>query len=309
MRGARASAPARPRTAAPPAAEAAEPRGSSAHSGPGGELAAASRSCAGHAYRRDGEGAVRRSLPEELAVAVTVNGSTHAVMMASPADLEDFAVGFALGEGLVSTASEIEAVEILAGESGCEARLWLSVKQAAAVAERRRAMAGPVGCGLCGIESLEAALRPLPAVAGTGLRLAAEDIAGACDALRAHQPLHDLTHAVHAAGFFRPGEGIVLAREDVGRHNALDKLVGALARAGESAAEGAFVMTSRLSVELVQKCAFAGCAVLIAPSAPTAHALRLAEAAGITVVAFARGGGFDCYCGAHRIEGALRGGI
>jgi FdhD protein len=130
---------------------------------------------------------------------------------------------------------------------------------------------------------------------------AAQEIARAADALGACQPLHDLTRATHAAGFLLPGAGLILAREDVGRHNALDKLIGALWRAGIDPSGGAMVMTSRLSVELVQKCAMAGCGVLIAVSAPTAHALRLAEGAGITLAAFARGGGFDLYSHPQRI--------
>jgi len=131
---------------------------------------------------------------------------------------------------------------------------------------------------------------------------AAREIACATEALGAFQPLHDLTRAIHAAGFIRPGEGVVMACEDVGRHNALDKLIGALWRAGVDPASGAIVMTSRLSVELVQKCAVAGCGMLIAVSAPTAHALRLAEGAGITLAAFARHGGFDLYSHPHRIH-------
>ena len=127
-------------------------------------------------------------------------------------------------------------------------------------------------------------------------------LTGATDALRALQPLHDQTQAVHAAGFLLPGQGIILAREDVGRHNALDKLIGALALQGIDAGTGAFVLTSRVSVELVQKAAMAGCPVLIAVSAPTAHALRLADQAGITVAAFARGGGFDLYSHPFRIS-------
>jgi FdhD protein len=158
-----------------------------------------------------------------------------------------------------------------------------------------------VCCGLCGIDSLEQASRALPAVPDAGLRLSQADVAGATEALRACQPLHDQTRATHAAGFLIPGQGIVLAREDVGRHNALDKLIGALVQAGIDPGTGAFVMTSRLSVELVQKCAMAGCPMLIAVSAPTAHAVRLAEAAGITLAAFARAGGFDLFSHPFRI--------
>jgi FdhD protein len=161
-------------------------------------------------------------------------------------------------------------------------------------------MAGPVGCGLCGIDSLDAAARALPQV-GDGPRINRSEVARATDMLRDQQPLHDQTHATHAAGFLLPGQGIVLVREDVGRHNALDKLIGAMARQGIDASAGAVVMTSRLSVELVQKCAVAGVTTLIAVSAPTAHALRLAEDAGMTLAAFARGGAFDLYSHPQRI--------
>jgi FdhD protein len=229
------------------------------------------------------------------------NGTTHAVMMATPADLADFAQGFALTEGIVTAPDQIESFEEVAHPNGIEARLWLRDDRAEALATRRRFMAGPVGCGLCGIDSLQEADRPLPHV-GPGVTFIRTDVAGATDSLRAFQPLHDQTRAVHAAGFLRPGEGIVLAREDVGRHNALDKLIGALSRQGIDPAGGAFVLTSRVSVEMVQKCAMAGCAVLIAVSAPTAHALRLAEGAGITLAAFARGSGFDLYSHPQRIQ-------
>lgn len=233
-----------------------------------------------------------RALPEEVAVSITANGSSVAVMMATPADLEDFALGFALTEGLVASVAEVEEIALIDHPAGIEARLWLPEPRAQALAARRRAMAGPVGCGLCGIDSLEAALRPLPRVeAGSDLSLA--EIARATDDLRARQPLHDQTRATHAAGFLRPGQGVVLAREDVGRHNALDKLIGALARGGIDPAGGGIVLTSRLSVELVQKTAMAGCPVLIAAATPTAQALRLAQGAGITVAANARSGGFD----------------
>ncbi len=243
---------------------------------------------------------ITRALPEETPVAITVNGSTQAVMMASPADIEDFGVGFALSEGIVDSPAEIESLEALEIEDGIEARLWVSDEKAEALGERRRAMLGPVGCGLCGIDSLAQAMRDLPKVTD-GARFSAAEIAGAGDALRGHQPVHDLTRAVHAAGFLAPDQGITHAREDVGRHNALDKLIGALARDDVPASDGAFVMTSRVSVDIVQKAAIAGVGIIVSVSAPTAHALRLAEGAGITLAAFARGAQVEVFCHPHRI--------
>jgi FdhD protein len=157
-----------------------------------------------------------------------------------------------------------------------------------ALSNRRRAMTGPVGCGLCGIDSLAEALRPIAPLPASSLTLTPVDCTLALDELRGWQPLHDETRAVHAAGFYVPGQGIILAREDVGRHNALDKLIGAMARAGIDGATGAIALTSRISVEMVQKCAIAGSPILIAISAPTAHAVRLAIGANITLVSMAR---------------------
>ncbi|MFN4154999.1 MAG: formate dehydrogenase accessory sulfurtransferase FdhD [Paracoccaceae bacterium] len=245
---------------------------------------------------------VMRCLPEELPVALVFNGTTAAVMMASPCDLQDFAFGFALSEGFIDRLDQVQSLEIVVYDAGLEARFWIAEDQAAALQARRRSMLGPVGCGLCGIDSLEQAIRPLPVLAASGPRLTPAEVAQATDLLQAHQPLHDQTHAVHAAGFLLPGQGIVLAREDVGRHNALDKLTGAMARSGVDAGTGAIVLTSRVSVEMVQKTVMAGCPVLIAVSAPTAHALRLAQAAKLTLVAFARGGGFDIYAHPDRIQ-------
>lgn len=261
----------------------------------------AHHSLPGIAWRRGQRAEIHRALPEEVPVAVVVDGSTLAVMMASPGDIRDFAIGFALGEGIVASADEITGFEVAEHASGIEARLWLRAGRAAELAARRRFMAGPVGCGLCGIDSLDAAMRPLPSVAENPLRLHPAEVALATEALRAAQPLHARTQGTHAAGFLRPGKGLLIAREDVGRHNALDKLIGAMAQAGIDAGTGAFVMTSRLSVELVQKAAMAGAPVLIAVSAPTAHALRLADGAGMTLAAFARDGGFDAYTRPDRI--------
>lgn len=263
-------------------------------------MTGASHSARGRALGPHGARDTRRSLPEELPVAVTCNGTTQAVMMCSPQDLQDFATGFALTEGYVARLSQIESVEVIETEMGIEARLWIDETCAAALGARRRAAMGPVGCGLCGIESLDEALRALP-VLGPGVSFAQAHVAAAGDALRGHQPLHDLTNAVHAAGFLQADGTILAAREDVGRHNALDKLIGALARAGVDAGAGAFVITSRVSVEMVQKTVLAGATTLIAVSAPTAHAVRLAGAANLTLAGFARGTQVEVFTHAHRI--------
>lgn len=264
----------------------------------------ASRSISAQALGPEGARDVARSLPEEVPVAVTVNGSTQAVMMCTPADLEDFAVGFAFTEGFARP-DQIERLEIIELAAGMEARLWVEDAVAEALGARRRAMMGPVGCGLCGIDSLEQAVRELPVLPAGGA-IGYAEAACAPDALRQHQPLHDLTHAVHAAGFLRPGEGIIAAREDVGRHNALDKLIGALLQGGIDPAAGAIVLTSRVSLEMVQKTVLAGCPILIAVSAPTAHAVRVAKDARLTIAAFARaledGGRLETFTHSQRID-------
>ncbi len=222
-------------------------------------------------------------LAAEVPVALVFDGTTQAVMMATPDDLEDFLIGFALSEGLIASPAEILRREIVEQPGGIEARAWLAAPASARFAERRRATVGPVGCGLCGIDSLAQALRPLP---GTrALPLSTASGTRALDALRAAQPLQDATRACHAAGFWTEGGGLVLLREDIGRHNALDKLAGALAAAGIAPGSGAVVMTSRLSVDLVQKAAIIGAGALIAPSAPTALAVEQAQAAGLPLIA------------------------
>jgi FdhD protein len=234
-------------------------------------------------------------VPEEVPVAFSFNGTTHAVMMASPGDLEDFAIGFATTEGIVGSPDDIGEMAIEDHDEGVDIQIVLKDKANAAFEARRRRMAGPVGCGLCGIESIEEALRPVPQVKGTGIVLDTNDIARAVRLLMSHQPLNAETHAVHAAGLYVPAKGIVAAREDVGRHNALDKLAGALARKKMDARSGAVVITSRVSVEMVQNTAAVGAAVLLAVSAPSALALRTAEAAGMTLVALVRGDDFEIF--------------
>jgi FdhD protein len=244
-----------------------------------------------------------RQVPSEAAVALIYNGTTQAVMMATPSALEDFAAGFSLTEGIVTDLSEIRETEMVEQEQGIELRMWLAPEAEARFQARRRAQVGPVGCGLCGIDSLTEALRPLPDVAEGTLALTPADAEAAMKGLTRHQALNDATRAVHAAGFYMPGQGVVLAREDVGRHNALDKLAGAMARQGLKASAGALVITSRVSVDMIQKAAMIGAPVLMAASAPTALAIAEAEAAGITLVAVLRGADFELFTHPERFTG------
>lgn len=244
--------------------------------------------------------AAERRLPREVPVAIVHNGSTHAVMMASPDDLEDFAVGFSITEGVIRDLSDIRSLEVVEHEQGFELRLWLAPDVAATVAARRRLIAGPTGCGLCGVESLEAACTPARRVRDGG-RFPAEAIPEGFAAMEVHQTLGRATRATHAAGLYRPGDGLLAVREDVGRHNALDKLVGFAVRNGVSTADAITLITSRVSIEMVQKTAVLGTPVLAAVSAPTDLALRTASEAGITLVAVARGRDYEVFSRAERI--------
>ncbi|MEX5728446.1 FdhD protein [Rhodovulum iodosum] len=265
-------------------------------------MTGAARAIPALAVAPGGREKVARDLAEEAAVALSYDGTTQAVMMASPADLEEFALGFSLSEGIVARPDEIERLERVDHDGGIELRMWLAAGAGARLAARRRAMAGPVGCGLCGVDSLEAALRPLPSLPTGGPRLPAAAIARAMAALAAGQRLHAETRAAHAAGFFTAAEGLVALREDIGRHNALDKLVGALARAGRTARGGVLTITSRVSVDIVQKAVLAGAPVLAAVSAPTAAAVELAADSGLTLIARARGDAFEIYTHPERID-------
>lgn len=242
-----------------------------------------------------------RELVEETPVALCYNGTTHAVMMATPSDLEDFAVGFTLTEGIAGP-DRLESVDVVARSDGVEIQISLDAADDEALRARRRAMAGPVGCGLCGIESLAQAARPVGyASADRASSRRPLSVPAAMEALRAAQPLHDATRAAHAAGFHHFGRGLIRVREDVGRHNALDKLVGALARDGEDSAEGAILLTSRVSIEMAQKTVVAGARVLVAASAPTASAVAVARDAGLTLVAAARGRDYEIYAHPERL--------
>ncbi|MCR6660392.1 MAG: formate dehydrogenase accessory sulfurtransferase FdhD [Asticcacaulis sp.] len=254
-----------------------------------------------HIVWADSARACTRHVAEEVPVALVYDASTEAVMMATPADLEDFAYGFSLNEGLISNPDDIRRLDIVPGTGGIEARMWLTPERGQSLAARRRSRTGPTGCGLCGLDSLEEVLRLRTPIRSSALRLTASDIMTAVTSLEGRQPLGAQTRAVHAAGFWSPGEGLVAVREDVGRHNALDKLAGALVRTGVGGETGAIVLTSRVSVEMVQKAAAIGAPVLIAISAPTALALRTAEAAGLTVIAVARHNGFEVFTHPERI--------
>jgi FdhD protein len=252
-------------------------------------------------YGETGEVSGERSIPEETAVALSYNGGTAAVMMATPADLEDFAIGFSLTEGIVASPDAIRSLEVVPEVDGIELRMWLDEADATRLNERRRMMAGPTGCGLCGVDSLKEAVRPVAHVAEGG-RATPQQIMQAVAAIAPSQVLNHETRAVHAAAFWHPDKGLVALREDVGRHNALDKLAGALSRQGINAAGGIVVLTSRVSIEMVQKAAVIGAAIVAAVSAPTALAVRTAEAAGITLIGIARADGFEVFSHGDRIR-------
>ncbi|PYB74317.1 formate dehydrogenase accessory sulfurtransferase FdhD [Rhizobium wuzhouense] len=248
-----------------------------------------------------------RMVPEEVPVAFSYGGSTHAVMMATPDNLEDFALGFSLAEGIINRADQVISIEPIEADTGIDLQITLEDQTAEALTSRRRRMAGPVGCGLCGIESIEQATRPVPAIADHGFCIGSGEIVEAMGLLGNQQVLNRETRAVHGAGFYIPGQGLVALREDVGRHNALDKLVGAVLRGGWTPSTGVVVVTSRLSVEIVQKAAILGSPVLAAISVPTALAIRTAEQAGLTLIGIARGDEFEVFTRADRlIEGAER---
>jgi len=261
---------------------------------------ASSRAVGRTQYRHGTASAGERVIAEETAIAFTYNRVTHAVMMATPADLEDFAVGFSLAEGIIHAPADIAALQIVAVDLGIELRMDISATLAAQLDARRRHIAGVSGCGMCGLESLEQAMRTPPTVAAR-LTVTPAMVAAAIAQLPALQAINQLTRAVHAAAFWQPANGLVALREDVGRHNALDKLAGALARTGVAAAAGMVLLTSRVSIELVQKVALMGTPIIVAVSAPTALAVRVAEAAGITLIGVAREDGFEIFTHAQRI--------
>jgi formate dehydrogenase accessory protein FdhD len=228
------------------------------------------------------------------------SGRPHVVMMCSPEDLEDLAFGFSLTEGIVAHAADVERIDVARHARGVELAITIPPEAAARLATRTRALAGRTGCGLCGVEAIDEAVRPVRPLV-SGLSISAEALWRAGESLDAHQPVNRETRAVHAAAWARADGTLAVVREDVGRHNALDKVLGALARTGTDAAAGFLVVTSRASFELVQKASAAGVAILAAVSRPTGLAVRIASESGITLVGLLRGHSANIYSHPERI--------
>jgi len=239
-------------------------------------------------------------LTEEVPVALEFNGISHAVMLATPADLEDFALGFGLSEGIFASAADLYGCELDVAPQGITVRMQVSSSSFAGLKQRRRTLAGRTGCGVCGTESLDQVLRPVPTVPA-GAPVQASAIARAMHEMRARQRLCQATGAVHAAAWCSADGAVQWLREDVGRHNALDKLIGALARAGTDRRDGFIAVTSRASVEMVQKAAVAGAPLLAAVSAPTLLAVETARTAGMGLVGLVRGDDLVVYANAERV--------
>ena len=239
---------------------------------------------------------------EEVAVALVYNGISHAVMMATPCDLEDFARGFSLTERIVEKPSEIYDIEVEPVERGIEVRLDIAAQRMVRLQQQRRSLAGRTGCGLCGVDSIDAAMRPVAVVGAVGPVVSRQAIERAMAALPAQQHINRVNGATHAAGWARPDGTLVAVREDVGRHNALDKLGGALVRSGPLEPGGFVVVTSRCSYEMVHKAAALGAVAIAAVSAPTSLAIETAEQAAIVLAAFVRDGRLTAYANADRIS-------
>ncbi|MEY3906908.1 MAG: hypothetical protein RIR59_1731 [Pseudomonadota bacterium] len=235
----------------------------------------------------DGRSPAERSLPVEAPIAIEYNGIGYAVMMATPDHLDDFVTGFTLSEGLVTRADEIDGIDIHATDKGWIARATLADDRLAPLMDRVRVRVSESSCGLCGMDNLDQIARPLPPLTAH-ITVSDTAVFAALAGLRAHQPLSAATGGAHVAAFCAPDGRILAAREDVGRHCALDKLIGALARSGLSPADGFFLLSSRCSYELVEKTVIAGCPLLVTISTATTLAADRAAAAGLKLIALAR---------------------
>lgn len=244
----------------------------------------------------------RDMVAEEVPIALEYNGISHAVMMASPADLEDFALGFSLTEGILQDRSELFDCEILTAPDGIQVQMQIATERFVALKEKRRNLTGRTGCGLCGAETLQQAVRNPPPVMCDALFPASIIYAAMID-MQKRQRFQQVTGATHAAAWLQADGELTQVREDVGRHNALDKLIGALAQKNpkHNFSRGAVLITSRASYEMVQKSATMGCGFIVAVSAPTALAIRLAERANVTLLGFARQSGHVVYANPQRL--------
>jgi FdhD protein len=237
---------------------------------------------------------------EETPVALVYNGIPHVVMMATPADLEDFALGFSLTEELIRGPADLESVEVVRYSRGIEVQIGVSRELEETIASRARRLTGRTGCGICGADSITGVLKELHPVA-TSRPISPDAIQRALGSLLSHQTLNAASGAVHAAGW-SSAEGVIeVAREDVGRHNALDKLIGALLKRGIEPATGFAVVTSRASFEMVQKATVLGAPLLAAVSGPTGLAVRVAQQSGLTLVGFVRGQRLTVYTHPDRV--------
>jgi len=239
---------------------------------------------------------------EERPVALHYYRLPYVVMLASPADLEDLGVGFTLSEGIVDAADEIRGVELVRDGENLAVHLNITGDRLSRILQRQRNLTGRTGCGLCGVESVEEAIRH-PAAVGAGVRVTSAEIHAELAKLQTQQPLNLKTGSVHAAAWALPGKGIQLVREDVGRHNALDKVIGALTRAKTDLSAGYLIITSRASYEMVQKAATVGVSLVVAVSAPTALAIDLATETGVTLIGFARADRHVVYAHPQRLRG------
>jgi FdhD protein len=237
---------------------------------------------------------------EEVPVALEYNGISHAVMMASPTDLEDFALGFSLSEEILKDASELYECEVVVGTQGIQVQMQIATERFVSLKDKRRNLTGRTGCGLCGAETLQQAIRRPGVASGASLFSAAQIYAG-MRTMQDHQRLQQHTGATHAAAWMNADGTVDLVREDVGRHNALDKLIGAMAQEDRDFSTGAALITSRASYEMVQKSATMGIGFLAAISAPTSLAIALAEEANVTLVGFVRKQSHVVYAQSHRL--------
>ena len=234
-------------------------------------------------------------LAQESPIALEYNGISHATVLATPCDIEDLALGFSLTEGIVRSASDVYDIEVSQSPQGHIAQLTIASACLDQLKRRRRTLAGRTGCGLCGLESLDDVERTLPPVPAPAQAIAPEAVARAMQALRQQQPLHQQTGATHAAAWADFAGTIHYVREDVGRHNALDKLIGALLRTQRNPSDGFAVISSRASFEMVQKAAAVGIPAVAAVSAPTSYAVQTATQLGVLLIGFARQQGFTVY--------------